>query len=70
MKRLEAAKEQILEQKVTTCRYGKSDKTWSADPQGFAWKTFYTSSESNTYGASAQDEGLPAHGGSGSACFT
>ena len=56
--RLAAAEKPLLEQAATTCCYAKSDKTWSADPQGLAWETFYTFGESPTYGDSARDQGL------------
>ena len=56
--RLAVAQNPLLEQAATTCCYAKSDKTWSADPQGFAWEKFYTFGESPTYGDSARDTGL------------
>lgn len=39
-----------------TCCYAKSDKTWTADPQGHAWETFFTRGTSTVYG----DETLEA----------
>ena len=46
MKRVKAAKKQILKQRVNICCYGTSDKTRSADPQGFSLETIHTYSES------------------------
>ena len=56
--RLAAAEKPLFEQAATTCCYAKSDKTWSADPQGLAWEAFYTFGESVTYGDDARDSGL------------
>ena len=56
--RLAAAAKPLLEQEAATCCYARSDKTWSADPQGIAWETFHTFGESPTYGSAARDEGL------------
>jgi len=39
---LEAAGIAGREQKDTACCYAKSDKYWTADPQGIAWESFHT----------------------------
>ena len=56
--RLATAEKPLLEQAATTCCYATSDKTWSANPQGLAWKTFYTFGESAIYGDDSRDSGL------------
>ena len=48
--RLVEAEKPLPDQTATTCCYAKSDKTWSTDPQGLTWETFYTYGESSTYG--------------------
>ena len=40
--RLKAAGRPVIEQEDAACCYARSDKTWSADPQGVTWETFYT----------------------------
>jgi len=68
--RLAEAEKPLLELTATTCCYAKSDKTWSADPQGFAWETFYTSGDDPTYGDSAGDGGLADLERGATACCT
>ncbi|HET7176189.1 MAG TPA: ArsI/CadI family heavy metal resistance metalloenzyme [Gammaproteobacteria bacterium] len=48
--RLKAAEVATQDQAATRCCYAESSKTWSADPQGVAWESFYTFGESTTYG--------------------
>jgi catechol 2,3-dioxygenase-like lactoylglutathione lyase family enzyme len=48
--RLKAADRPVLDQGETTCCYATSVKSWISDPQGIAWETFLTKSESTTYG--------------------
>ena len=48
--RLKAAEKPTRDQEATTCCYARSSKTWSADPQGVAWETFYSYGESTLYG--------------------
>ena len=43
-----------LDEGVTNCCYAKSDKYWTADPQGIAWETFHTLGDIPTFGASAK----------------
>lgn len=52
--RLKQANHQLLEQEKTTCCYARSDKTWTHDPQGIAWESFYTIGETTTYGEDVQ----------------
>jgi hypothetical protein len=49
-RRLKAAEVAIQDQAAIRCCYAQSAKTWSADPQGIAWESFYTFGESTTYG--------------------
>jgi len=48
--RLKAAEVATQDQAATRCCYAESSKSWSADPQGIAWESFYTFGESTTYG--------------------
>ena len=48
--RLSRAERPIVEAKNATCCYAKSDKQWTADPQGVPWETFFTYGESTVYG--------------------
>lgn len=52
--RLSAADSSIEEQGATTCCYAQSSKTWSTDPQGISWETFYTFGASTIYGDDQQ----------------
>lgn len=52
--RLNAADASIEEQAATTCCYAQSSKTWSTDPQGISWETFYTFGASTIYGESTE----------------
>jgi catechol 2,3-dioxygenase-like lactoylglutathione lyase family enzyme len=58
--RLQSAGAPVLEEGETTCCYANSEKSWIFDPEGIAWETFLTHSESPVYGsgfieAAAQD---------------
>lgn len=48
--RLKAAEVTTQDQAATRCCYAQSTKTWSADPNGLAWESFYTFGESTVYG--------------------
>lgn len=63
--RLAAAERPLLEQKDAACCYARSDKAWSADPQGVRWETFRTHGALTVYGEDAQPA-RPAQ--QGSAC--
>lgn len=63
--RLAAAERPVLEQKDAACCYARSDKAWSADPQGVRWETFRTHGALTVYGEDAQPA-RPAQ--QGSAC--
>ena len=39
---MQAAEAPYLEEGVTTCCYAKSEKSWTADPDGLMWEAFYT----------------------------
>jgi hypothetical protein len=49
--RLKAAEVATQDQENTRCCYAQSTKTWSADPNGLAWESFYTFGDSTVYGA-------------------
>lgn len=51
--RLKAAEVATRDQENTRCCYAQSTKSWSADPQGVAWESFYTFGENTTYGEAA-----------------
>ena len=48
--RLAKAGQTVSEQKATTCCYARSNKAWVHDPDGVAWETFHTFSDSTVYG--------------------
>jgi catechol 2,3-dioxygenase-like lactoylglutathione lyase family enzyme len=48
--RLKAAEVATQDQAAARCCYAESRKTWSADPQGIAWESFYTFGDSTVYG--------------------
>jgi catechol 2,3-dioxygenase-like lactoylglutathione lyase family enzyme len=48
--RLKAAEHPTDDQQAISCCYAQSSKSWSADPQGVAWETFYSYGESTVYG--------------------
>jgi len=48
--RLRSAGGNIIEQGQTSCCYAKSEKSWTDDPAGIAWETFFTTGESTQYG--------------------
>ena len=54
--RLKQAEVATQDQAATRCCYAQSSKTWSADPQGIAWESFYTFGESTTYGEAERSE--------------
>jgi len=49
--RLKSAGETTLDQETTTCCYARSNKSWTNDPSGVRWETFFTFGEATTYGA-------------------
>lgn len=53
--RLKGAGLAVHETPQVTCCYAQSDKAWSADPDGFAWETFFTHGLATVYG----EETLP-----------
>jgi catechol 2,3-dioxygenase-like lactoylglutathione lyase family enzyme len=55
--RLARAEVSLKEQRQATCCYAKSEKTWTVDPQGVAWETFFTHGEATVYG---EDRGAAA----------
>ena len=40
--RLESAEAPYISEGVTTCCYAKSEKSWTADPDGVMWEAFFT----------------------------
>jgi catechol 2,3-dioxygenase-like lactoylglutathione lyase family enzyme len=52
-RRLADADAPAMEEKGATCCYARSEKTWSRDPAGVVWETFFTHGSSETFGNSA-----------------
>ena len=50
--RLKSAEAPYLEEGETTCCYAKSEKSWTADPDGVMWETFFTFHQSDERGSS------------------
>ncbi len=49
--RLLAAGGEAIPEDAAICCYARSDKAWTADPQGTRWETFHTLGEATTYHA-------------------
>ncbi|MGH8496053.1 MAG: ArsI/CadI family heavy metal resistance metalloenzyme [Gammaproteobacteria bacterium] len=64
--RLHAAEAATQEQEAASCCYARSHKTWSEDPQGVSWETFYTYGEATVYGDDDRDASEPRLTGSAS----
>ena len=47
--RLDAAGGAVIPEDAAVCCYARSDKLWTADPQGTRWETFHTVGEATTY---------------------
>ena len=62
--RLKSAGEIIQNQEDATCCYSESNKTWTSDPSGLRWETFFTFGEAVYYG---QDD-VPVIGQTPKAC--
>ena len=50
--RMKSAEAPYLPEGVTTCCYHKSEKSWTADPDGVMWEAFHTFHESDKRGSS------------------
>lgn len=48
--RLKKAEAPYLPEGVTTCCYAKSEKSWTADPDGVQWEAFYTFHQIDDFG--------------------
>jgi len=55
--RLRKAGGNIIEHGQTTCCYAKSEKSWTDDPAGISWETFFTTGESTDYGDGTGERG-------------
>lgn len=66
--RLKAADRPVLEEGATTCCYAKSEKSWTADPDGIVWEAFFTNGEATVYGDSPELAALSANAGEGACC--
>jgi catechol 2,3-dioxygenase-like lactoylglutathione lyase family enzyme len=51
--RLASAGRPVLEEGGTTCCYARSEKSWTADPDGVVWEAFQTVGEATVYGDGA-----------------
>ena len=49
--RMKTAEAPYLPEGVTTCCYHKSEKSWTADPDGVMWEAFYTLHQSEKRGS-------------------
>jgi len=57
--RLQLSEGPIREDGATTCCYSRSEKSWTADPQGIQWETFLTTGESTVYGGEQTSAAAP-----------
>ncbi len=58
--RLKDAEAPYLPEGVTTCCYHKSEKSWTADPDGVRWEAFYTMHQMEEFGTGPELEELDA----------
>lgn len=65
--RMKSAEAPYLPEGVTTCCYAKSEKSWTADPDGVQWEAFYTMHQTEEFGSGPELEQL-AQSGDASAC--
>lgn len=56
--RLKEAEAPYLPEGVTTCCYHKSEKSWTADPDGVRWEAFYTMHQMEEFGSGPKLETL------------
>ena len=49
--RMKQAEAPYLPEGVTTCCYAKSEKSWTADPDGVAWEAFHTLHQMEEFGS-------------------
>jgi hypothetical protein len=56
MPRTDRASRGVRTQKDASCCYAKSDKYWTLDPQGVAWKSFRTLDSIPVFGADTRSE--------------
>ena len=49
-RRLAAAEQVAVPESDAVCCYATSEKTWSRDPSGVVWETFWSHGQSRTYG--------------------
>ena len=54
--RLKAAQHTTEDEAAATCCYAQSSKTWSEDPQGISWETFFTYGNATAYGEGDRDQ--------------
>ena len=54
--RLKDAEAPYLPEGMTTCCYHKSEKSWTADPDGVMWEAFYTHHETEERGTGPDPE--------------
>tara|TARA_R110000824_G_scaffold155226_6_gene327779 strand:+ start:71398 stop:71874 length:477 start_codon:yes stop_codon:yes gene_type:complete len=65
--RMKQAEAPYLPEGVTTCCYAKSEKSWTADPDGVQWEAFYTMHQTDEFGSGPELSSLAATGDA-SAC--
>ena len=58
--RLKNAEAPYLPEGMTTCCYHKSEKSWTADPDGVMWEAFYTHHETEERGTGPDPEAVTA----------
>ena len=56
--RLKAAEAPYLPEGETICCYHKSEKSWTADPDGVMWEVFYTHHQTEEFGSEPDVEAL------------
>ncbi|MCE9648722.1 MAG: VOC family protein [Parvibaculum sp.] len=60
--RMKQAEAPYLPEGVTTCCYAKSEKSWTADPDGVRWEAFYTFHQMDEFGSGPELQKLDMNG--------
>lgn len=56
--RLDRTGAKVLDEGRTNCCYARTDKSWTADPDGVLWETFHTHGSTEEYGMHPTEKGL------------
>ncbi len=66
--RMKSAEAPYLPEGLTTCCYAKSEKSWSADPDGLPWEAFFTHHQTEERGSGPSTQTILDTGSASSCC--